>query len=110
MQEPNDKPLTHEDRLFDNGRVYGNRGTMEKDCEAVRSEYWKPAGQIQESVTAKYLKATEIGFHAVVSMCAVGGYPLSNYQQLAISHALASVYQDGMIAALREQTDRAVKS
>ena len=107
--EPNDLPITHEDHLFDNGRVYGNKGSLNADCDAVKSEFWTPAGKIEENATAKYLKLTQHEFESLAVKCAAAGEPLSLYQQHVVSHLLASAYQDGMIAALREQTDKALK-
>ena len=108
--EPNDKPITHEDHLFDNGRVYG--GNLREDCEAVRSEYYQPAVKTREDKAeiSKYLIATQDEFNALCGKCFAGGERLSFYQQRVISYFLASVYQDGMIAVLREQTDKQVKS
>ena len=97
MQEPNDKPITHEDHLFDNGPTYF--GNMKVDAAAACAQ----------SVTAKYLKLTQAELEALVKVCSSLGEPLSLRQQRHVSLALASVYQDGMIAALREQTDKAVK-
>lgn len=82
------------------------KGNLREDCDAVRSEYWKHAGQIQESVTAKYLRLTEKEFQSLCAKCNIFGDPLSTNQQLVIKHILASVYQDGIIAALREQTNK----
>ena len=91
--EPNDLPITHEDHLFDDGK---DRTPIKTSIAKIRS-------------MDKYYQATEAEFLAIVSRCSANGDPLSLRQQHIIRTFLITAYQDGMIAALREQTDRALK-
>lgn len=82
------------------------KGNLVQDCDNVRSEYWTPAGKIQETEMAKYMRITQESFGVCAAECAGMGFPLSLGQQRQVSMWMALVYQDGMIAALREQTDK----
>lgn len=94
MKEPVDLPITHEDHLFNEARIYG--GNLKADLASVA----------EQQATAKYYKATEAEFNALVSKLSASGNPISIYQQMVVRTFLVSVYQDGIISALRDQTDK----